>query len=837
MIATRLFRTLLALWVLALPGMAFAQETRPAGPNDGEASPEQTSGQASQGARVRSADSPQVRTKTATPNSPAPPPSPSGAATVAQTTAPASVRISIGNTGTTDWDYRNTRNPPLVWSRDPKAPVDLHFFNVTSGIVVKLTFDRVVVKGTRQFTPLGLLGLKAEAFRDEARRQLAELQRLADEAVAAATSATGLAPAAPIATLLDAALTLRSHLAAAETPIQCAFIDWKHVPIPGSCETGGDSQVRKVISDWRVETGTAPVAGMPLSLDNVRYAVQGFDPGFASSRGFVALKAAVDALPTLSSTLEAALPKSPSSDSSVMAPPVDEAGARTRAQELFGVLLEDCRRDGPNVICTPTLTIAPNSFGVMKNALLANYPAKTKVRFLINFPFSVQNEQPAAPAGYFSLDREINASESSARWSATGISQLVRTPDLGDTQTPVDDRFEYGGHGNWQSRGAARIAVNLALADRATGSVELQYKAGALGSDGLAVSASQYHFEAFGYRGTSFKFGKYTFAAPTDGIAINETGEGATARYRWVGISRIVRREESTDAIAPRSGDHSAWLIDASNISHRSWTLVRYLSLYGLYGRDDVLSRPRNYWVAGGEVLLSSPALPDTSGTLAHYRGGTRGRQGSLAQEGRGSTTLARISRTWSTDSKPSATAVFTYAHGTGDRSDTPNQYEGYVGENAAFPESSLFVSNIAPKLRLQTPVFQVDGDGKVVEKDGVKVPEFSDRGLANRQFLGATVTSLNYSPLRWLAVGWVPDKDVKAKQTSLRLHYYRTDQPLRDAKYAGWEFQAETLLESPEGVKYSLRYSRFFAGDVLSSLFPSRPWSLLAQCIVTIKT
>jgi hypothetical protein len=150
-----------------------------------------------------------------------------------------------------------------------------------------------------------------------------------------------------------------------------------------------------------------------------------------------------------------------------------------------------------------------------------------------------------------------------------------------------------------------------------------------------------------------------------------------------------------------------------------------------------------------------------------------------------------------------------------------------------------MFLSGIAPRLRLEPPrLLMVGADGKpLLDKNNNTMPEFTDKGLSNRRFVGATFSDQTISPLEWLAIALqIPQKDVESRQSTFRLHYYAPTEQVLDTRTGSWEAQLEFLLESPKGVKYIIKYARVFAGGPLEPLFPKEPYSFVAQCNVSLK-
>ena len=115
--------------------------------------------------------------------------------------------------------------------------------------------------------------------------------------------------------------------------------------------------------------------------------------------------------------------------------------------------------------------------------------------------------------------------------------------------------------------------------------------------------------------------------------------------------------------------------------------------------------------------------------------------------------------------------------------------------------------------------------------------PEFLEKGLANRRFVGLSFSDQTVSPLEWLAnLLQIPQKDVESRQSTFRLHHYSPAEQVLGTRDGSWEAQLEFLLESPAGVKYIVKYSRVFARGPLESLFVKEPYTLLVQCNISLK-
>jgi hypothetical protein len=792
------------------------------------------------------------------------------------------VTIRLDNTGVASWKYRNARNPPRVWDRAKPAPQDfkLGFANGTSGATVKVTFPQVAVPfvperaaqppqpRVPELNPSSLLGFDADGARAEARRLVNLALTYADDATAHSGEESAYVIRLPreedtYITTLASYLKVQAQC----TDRKLTDLIEKRNPKAGEAATVPAVTPKDLeASAWSLRKNAQMLLGQPVSsppaalagevapdcaqsdlLVTRRKQLAKFRadyPARAGARAPLALAAGFDALEQAASAITEYIELP---DPSSTPPPPPPPGAPVRltpmdvAQRAFGVKLDACEAKNGEVFCTPTLTLAPNADGWIDGRLLAKYPAKVVIKFRVTFPFALETEQPSDQFGYFTIDKELQQSPNVALWSASGSISLMRDPFYGPDSVVLDSDYVYDGARTRQVRGTARTALAFSLGDRASGTIDLQFKNAALGrkDEDLAVKANQYNFQVFGFSGTSLKFGKYLFAAPTEGLAINETGEGATVRYRWLGVSHILRRESQAGAADPDDDDHKVWLGDISNVAVPGWSSLRSLSFYGLYGIDNTPGRHRRYDTVGGEASFGLPAVLLT-GTVGYYHSRSRPEDGSPVRDAEGSSWLTRVSRSWFQNSKPARTVALTVAGASGDRRDTSDKFEGYLGENAAYaPDGSLFLSGIAPRLRIAgDPLVMVDQEGNpLLDKNGNTTPEFLEKGLSNRRFAGGTYTDQTFSPLEWLAaLLQIPQKDVESRQSTFRVHYYSPAEQILGTRVGTWEMQAEFLLESPKGIKYIVKYSRVFAGGPLEGLFPKEPYALIAQCNVSLK-
>jgi hypothetical protein len=315
--------------------------------------------------------------------------------------------------------------------------------------------------------------------------------------------------------------------------------------------------------------------------------------------------------------------------------------------------------------------------------------------------------------------------------------------------------------------------------------------------------------------GVSLKFGRYDFAAPTDGIAIRESGDGATLRYRWVGVSHIVKRESATGVADLDNDDQKAWIFEGNNIDLHV-PVIRSVSLITVLGIDNKPGSERRYYTSGGEALFGLPDLFE--GQFGYYRSRSKPHNSSV-QEAEGTSWLLRGTHGWFKNHDPLGGMTAVIARGSGDRASTPGRFDGYLGETAAYGgESSIYVGTLVPRLR-------VDDDGG-----------FPRRGLVNRRLFGLIGTDQKHSLLE--PIPWIlrVRSDVASRLTIVRYLHYGFDEQVGQTRAGSDEWQVETMIEAPKGVKYTVRWARVFPGGPLEALFPDEPWSLLTLVTVALK-
>jgi hypothetical protein len=525
---------------------------------------------------------------------------------------------------------------------------------------------------------------------------------------------------------------------------------------------------------------------------------------------------------------------------------------QTAASELIalvlGVTVEECQgvpkqNDETTRIvkCVPSVTVSPSGEGWVDWELLRMYPKGSSIKFVTSFPFALDSEQPTNPGGYFSIDKVLKELPNTVTLTANGSFVFAREPYFGAPGTFISAETPYEGARVRQVRTTARTAVAYTLADRASALVEVQFKNSQLGrkDEDLAAKVNQYHFQIFGLGGTSIKFGRYLFAAPTDGLAINEVGEGVTARYKWFGLSHIIKREGASGTPDPNDDDHVVWIGEATNLALRSWGALRSLSLYGLLGVDDAPERARRYHTLGGEAHFMIPT-GGVTGTLAYYASRSRPSGDSPARRARGDVWLARTSKTWFSGTKAMRTTVITMAGATGDASTSNTRYEGYLGESASWvPDGSLFASGVLPRSGAHAPPYVlVDRAGNpVLDKDGRTTPEFVHRGISNYRVASIVVSDLTVSPLEWIAAMFdMKQGEVKSRLSSFRLQYYRPTEQVGGFRDASLEAQLEFMMEAPAGIKTIVKISKVFGGRSLESVLKKEPYALLVQTNVAFK-
>ena len=213
-------------------------------------------------------------------------------------------------------------------------------------------------------------------------------------------------------------------------------------------------------------------------------------------------------------------------------------------------------------------------------------------------------------------------------------------------------------------------------------------------------------------------------------------------------------------------------------------------------------------------------------GSLAAYWSDREAREESPLPDGEGSTWLFSytFSRLRLESAKRKVTEIgnlrLQIGGGSGDDPSTAEVDEGYMGETASFAPDNLFLSRFAGKLSTE---MMEESQGQV------------GAALANKRYLGLTLTDNRYSLLAILKRRLGLEADIISKKTIYRYHRYSFEEDVFGSGDAGEEFSIEFQMQAPKDVNLSLGAAMFSPGRALRQVITEDAWSVFGSISVTI--
>lgn len=531
---------------------------------------------------------------------------------------------------------------------------------------------------------------------------------------------------------------------------------------------------------------------------------------------------------------------------------------------------------------TVTLTVPPGSPADIDAWLLSKAP-KAIVPF--NVDFFDQTDDPAYSRGYIAL-QEINPADASVQPDSKFTSNLIAglttlyDPCLGGTECSgsLTDSTPYNGELKRHSKGRGQLDLSQNLGSRADAKLSLLYEANDFGQsevDGTndPVRVSQFQINVFGTTGLILSLGKFTFAEPSNKIAISESGEGLRLTWRYLAFSYITKRESNLGTANDHDKDREALLGEVTG-PIRGTSPLRRFRLTALWGEDrckqqrlstppdppdpgtvingeckDATGSPYTYATFGGELFFNVRAdkTPEDllagrtplTGSIAAY-GSHRDARLAGAPNGEGYVGLLTLGlpHKWVPEKKeedpqedPKKVAakklkprrIFTtlVGYGSGDEADSKDVDEGYVGEGATFANDLIFLSGMAMAIRKGS--LSNSGDD-LTRQEWRRIGV----GLSNKAYVGLQYTFTDSSPLEWVAIEvFNGDKrDIVSQSSTLSVHGYRFIEPIFGDRDAGYELNADLRIEQPQHVKWRMTVGYFFPGDALKDLVKKETWT-----------
>ena len=149
-------------------------------------------------------------------------------------------------------------------------------------------------------------------------------------------------------------------------------------------------------------------------------------------------------------------------------------------------------------------------------------------------------------------------------------------------------------------------------------------------------------------------------------------------------------------------------------------------------------------------------------------------------------------------------------ARGSGDNDSTTGTDEGYVGETGSFgPDKIFFASLVKP----------INADPVDPAAFSKPLPTFRlGAGIANKDYLGLTYIENTFSLLNTLVHDVLGVQDVTAYSTTIKYHDYRLRRLFNGERGAGHEYDFESLIEGPKGVKTTLGAAYYRPGAAVQS-------------------
>ncbi len=456
-------------------------------------------------------------------------------------------------------------------------------------------------------------------------------------------------------------------------------------------------------------------------------------------------------------------------------------------------------------------------------------PQLRAVAFTVE-PYDVESTLPR-PRGAFILAHPPAPAPDELRWAGsfapTALWEPGQDADAKGQKRSFSDAEPYRDEQLRHITGKGLLTFSQALSDRASGSVTFGYKSGDLGAASSTLAVSEYRFSVFGARGLSLDAGRFTFAKPSSGLAVNEEGDGARVNaFDTVSLGYIVRRESAQGAADTGNKDSLAWILHVNGIPGLFSGGLEGLSLTAVEGKDrcpkledGACTEPSyRYRTLGAELGFGVPKTA-VRGTLALYH--SRRWPIGAPVDKRGSVGLLTVSHTWSEARKPGGALKVRHqltlraGSGSGNKP-TTDRDEGYLGERATFLPGSIFPSFL-----------------KAIDTGEAPVPA----GFSNKDYIGVEWKTRLFSPLSFIATRLGSPADIASESTTLAFHRYRLREPLRGRHEAGDELVLSADVETPRGIRWSVSIARFLPGAALEPFVRKDPWALtMSVAIVTGK-
>lgn len=389
--------------------------------------------------------------------------------------------------------------------------------------------------------------------------------------------------------------------------------------------------------------------------------------------------------------------------------------------------------------------------------------------------------------------------------------------------------------------------LSKTLGSRADVSASVTYRQSDFGiDDGNPLKLSTYTVNVYGLQGMMIRFGRLTWAAPANGIAIAERGDGYRVSYANFSLTHLVKRESAGTIADPPNKDNRSIIFQAKslplNLKPRGLRALKFFDVTAVRGEDKA---SHTYKTIGAEVFYAFTNLGcgdddvpcsfdpqrgerrnwgSIAGSLAGFDSTRHHRAGASIQNGEGRVGL--LPATWTPTIRKTPQGAFeavrTYTlqlgQGTSDDPSTTDVREDYIGESGTYAPDLLFL-----------PIF----GGKVDATGNTKV----GRSLSNRTFAGLQFIDNTISPLEWIAKLLQVEGDINSRSMTLRFRQYRFGREIfvGGGRDVGYEFSADFTIEVPKGAKFSVGGGYFQPGKGVQPVIPDGAWIVTTGVVLSL--
>jgi hypothetical protein len=527
----------------------------------------------------------------------------------------------------------------------------------------------------------------------------------------------------------------------------------------------------------------------------------------------------------------------------------------------------------PNKPCKISRTILPNNSTVFTTDILSRVPAKTLLKFQVSF--YDETEKPSNPFAYLRVSRDVDDPSSQlattfatklagqldpfipavpeklidenadGRDDATGFLPCYPLPTLADYKKDAEPALCAGNRiydGDYTRRYTGLVRVDLAkpLGRRADISASVSYRSSDFGvDDGNVAKLSDYNVNVYASNAIFARFGRTTWANPSNGIAVLEKGDGFRVAYKNVSLAHIIKRESAKALADDDNRDSKSIVAQLKALPLGRWRNrpIQVPFFRGLKLLDVTLVRGEDrashvYTTVGGEVFYTfrnptnRPRLGTLSGSVAGYRSLRDATTTTIVGPRHAEGWVGLLTTTWIPKTRSAAgggfeaTRSYTLQVGRGSSDDpkTPDRAEDYIGEGGAFSADTIFMATFAGK---------IDAKGHVIVGPS----------LANKRYLGLQIVDNTWSPLEELAK-LLKASDVNSRSTTFRIRNYTFGRPVfqsTTSRDAVTEYSLEFAVEVPKGVRISIGTGYMHTGHGIESVIDNDGWVFSSGVSLTL--